>query len=308
MDIQDLSASLRNIQHSGVCFNPEERVQLEMALQQLLNNSAETEFEELLFWGKLVGLNGDYYVALGLVFTGRYEFAEKRFFYATSSDFTFKPFPAMNDQHKDEYDKIKTMLTGNPKVIHKKVEPEKSAEPGEGEEQVAKKSLKEIDPLASSEEEDPNSMIVPIDLKEIDRVHYLVRAIENDCHIVPQGAIKLTTSHEVSRNEAFKGLPASEAFTLNHYSHFRNVQYPDKKDGLEKDDAIYQRNFLDDASADLPPFGCWSIQKDSATSTTAILRNLMWPGSFAYHKASTRVFGSIYIGDGQKNTDLAFML
>ena len=100
MDIQDLSASLRNIQHSGVCFNPEERVQLEMGMQQLLNNSAETEFEELLFWGKLVGLNGDYYVALGLVFTGRYEFAEKRFFYATSSDFTFKPFPTLNDQHR----------------------------------------------------------------------------------------------------------------------------------------------------------------------------------------------------------------
>jgi DNA repair protein RadA/Sms len=85
------------------------------------------------------------------VFTGRYEFAEKCFFYATSSDFTFKPFPALNDQHKDEYDKIKTMLTGNPKLIHKKVEPEKSAEPGEGEEQVAKKTLKEIDTIMSTE-------------------------------------------------------------------------------------------------------------------------------------------------------------
>jgi len=47
-----------------------------------------------LFWGKLSGLNGDYYIALGLVFTGRYEFAEKRFYYATSSDITFRPFPA----------------------------------------------------------------------------------------------------------------------------------------------------------------------------------------------------------------------
>jgi radial spoke head protein 9 len=166
-------------------LNPEERVQLEMALQHLLNNPAsETDFEELLFWGKLLGLNGDYYVAVGLVYTGRYEFAEKRFYFATSGDFTFRAFPALNDQHKDEYDKIRTMLTGNPKLIHKKVEPEKTAEVGE-EEQVAKKTLKEIDPLASSEEEDPNALIVPIDLKEIDRVHYLVRAIENDCHIVP---------------------------------------------------------------------------------------------------------------------------
>ena len=151
-------------------------------------------------------------------------------------------------------------------------------------------------------------MIVPIDLKEIDRVHFLVRAIENDCHIIPQGAIKLTTAHEVARNESFKGLSTAEAFNLQHYSHFRNVQHPDKKDGLEKDDAIYQRNFLDDVAADRPPHGSWAIQRDSATGSTAILRNLMWPGSYAYHKAETRVFGSVYIGDGQKNTDLAFML
>ena len=136
-----------------------------------------------MFWGKLSGLNADYYIAIGLVYSGRYEFAEKRFYFATSNDFTFKPFPALNDQHKDAYDDIKTMLTGNPKFIHKKVEPEKSAE--QEEELLQKKVVKEVDPLASSEEEDPNALIVPIDLKEIDRVHYLVRAIENDCHIVP---------------------------------------------------------------------------------------------------------------------------
>lgn len=71
------------------------------------------------------------------------------------------------------------MLTGNPRLIHKKVEPEKSAEASE--EAATKKVVKEVDPLASSEEEDPNALIVPVDLKEIDRVHYLVRAIENDC-------------------------------------------------------------------------------------------------------------------------------
>lgn len=222
MDIQDLSASLRNLQHHGVCFNPEERLQLEMALQQLINTSADADFEELLFWGRLSGLNADYYIAVGLVYTGRYEFATKRFYYATTQDFSFKPFPALNDQHKELYDGLKSMLTGNPKLIHKKVEPEKSAEAQEQEE-AAKKPVKEVDPLASSEEEDPNALIVPVDLKEIDRVHYIVRAIENDCHIAPQGAFKLTTAHEVARNEAFKGLAISEAFKLSSYSHFRHV-------------------------------------------------------------------------------------
>jgi len=145
---------------------------------------------------------------VGLVYTGRYEFAEKRFYYATTGDFVFRPFPTLNDQHKDKYDFIKTLLTGNPKLVLPggKVEAEKVPGEGNEEEQVAKKTVKEIDPLASSEEEDPNALIVPVNMKEIDRVHYLVRAIENDCHVIPQGAIKLTTAHEVARNESFKGL------------------------------------------------------------------------------------------------------
>ena len=83
--------------------------------------------------------------------------------------------------------------------------------------------MKEVDPLASSEEEDPASLIVPVNLKEIDRIHYLVRAIENDCSVAPNGAFKLTTDHEVHRNEAFRGLKKDEAFKLENYSHFRNV-------------------------------------------------------------------------------------
>lgn len=60
--------------------------------------------------------------------------------------------------------------------------------------------------MASSESEDEAAKIVKVNLKEIDRIHYIVRAIENDCQVVPQGAFKLTTSHEVNRNEAFRGL------------------------------------------------------------------------------------------------------
>jgi hypothetical protein len=50
-----------------------------------------------------------------------------------------------------------------------------------------------IDPLASSEEEDESAKILPVNLKEIDRLLYVVRAIENDCSAVPYGAFKLTS-------------------------------------------------------------------------------------------------------------------
>jgi radial spoke head protein 9 len=112
----------------------------------------------------------------------------------------------LNDQHKGDYDGIKSLITGNPNFVHKKVEIEKDEEALNNSGQNLAEQ-KEYDPLASSESEDENAKIVPMNLKEIDRIHYIVRAIENDCHIIPNGSFKLTTAHEVSRNEAFKGLP-----------------------------------------------------------------------------------------------------
>jgi len=126
------------------------------------------------------------------------------------------------------------------------------------EQEAKEKKLAERDPLASTEEEDPASKIIPINCKEIDRLHYHICAIENDCHIVPQGSMKLTSAHEVARNEAFQGLNAEEAFKIDFYSHFRHVQDAQKRDGLEADDAIFLRNFLDDVHNDQPK-GCWTI-------------------------------------------------
>lgn len=69
-----------------------------------------------------------------------------------------------------------------------------------------------MNPLDSTESEVEE--IVPINLKEIDRLLYVVLAIENDCSAVPQGAFKLTPAHDVQRNQAFKGLKHDEALNL----------------------------------------------------------------------------------------------
>ena len=81
----------------------------------------------------------------------------------------------------------------------------------------------ERDPLASTEEEDPNAGFVPRNFTELDRLQFTVLAIENDCHILPKGSVKLTELHEVRRNNAFRGLAEDAAFDIHSYSHFRNV-------------------------------------------------------------------------------------
>jgi hypothetical protein len=40
----------------------------------------------------------------------------------------------------------------------------------------------------------------------------------------------------------------------------------------------------------------------------AILRNKLWPGYYAYHRANTSIFGGVYIGYALKNLDLPFMI
>jgi len=103
--------------------------------------------------------------------------------------------------------------------VHKSVEV--PIDPNEVAKKEAERKEREENELASTVEEEEE--IVKINLKEVDRLHYHVLAIENDCHIIPQGSMKLTPAHEVERNEAFQGLAASQAFNLDCYSHFRNV-------------------------------------------------------------------------------------
>jgi radial spoke head protein 9 len=224
-----------------------------MAIAQLLNNAQPTDFDELMFWGRISGVKADYYIAMGICYNDRFEFPEKKYYWCSSSNnMIFEAFPAINDQHKDKYDGFANQLfTGEPKKILIKVEPDEGA-------QVAEVEKKVQGDLSSTEEIDPESLIVRINLKEIDRLHYHVRAIENDCHIIPQGSMKLTLAHEVQRNEAFRGLPPSECFNLTYYSHFRNVQDQAKKENLEADDAIFQRDFLDEVISDQPT-GCWAL-------------------------------------------------
>lgn len=88
-NIQDLTASLKTLAHNGIVFNVEERFQLELAIQQLLNDSKPEDFDELMFWGKVSALNADYYIALGVCYANRYEFPEKKFYWCSSNDMCF---------------------------------------------------------------------------------------------------------------------------------------------------------------------------------------------------------------------------
>ena len=139
----------------------------------------------------------------------------------------------------------------------------------------------------------------------MDRLKYVVSAIENDCQIAPCGAFKMNAQHQVRRNEAFKGLPKDDCLNLNEYVHFRNVQASNYKANLDDPSAPFNPKFLETIASDLP-MGSWNFQHDIG-KTTVMGRSLIWPGFHFYHSLGKNKFGSVYIGDGLKNLELQFM-
>lgn len=91
-----------------------------------------------------------------------------------------------------------------------------------------------------------------------------------------------------------------------NWQHFRAPITPRARNAIEDDRVVFYSGFLDVIEDDTPK-GSWSIQVDSK-HRNASLRSLKWPGYFAFHRLSSNLFGSAYIGDGSKNVDLPFMI
>ena len=85
-----------------------------MALNTLQANS---ETDELTFWGKIEGIKNDYYIAMGLQFRNMYEFPVKTFYWALSGEFIFKEMPSLTGQHDAQIDVDSSYFMGTPAAV-----------------------------------------------------------------------------------------------------------------------------------------------------------------------------------------------
>lgn len=213
---------------------------------------------------------------------GELNFCSKTFYWCSSSNYNFASMPAVSAKLASTLAGFNGLFTGE----HDKVLQEAGA--GEGQETY----VFENDTLVVTNKGK--------NITELDRLAYVVNQIETQCHLVPEGSVKLTPLHEIRRNEAFTGLNKEDATNLSKYMHFRKV------DQMERFDSVFKHDFLDVIDKD-PIKGSWTLHLDT-TESVANIRNLIWPGFFAYHKIGTTLHGSFYFGDGRMNSDLAFML
>ncbi|XP_027457250.1 radial spoke head protein 9 homolog isoform X2 [Zalophus californianus] len=145
-----------------------------------------------------------------------------------------------------------------------------------------------------------------VQIKEETRLVSVIDQIDKAVAVIPRGALFKTPFGPIHVNRTFEGLSLSEAKKLSSYFHFREPVELKNKTLLEKADLDPSLDFMDSLEHDIPK-GSWSIQMERG-NTLVVLRSLLWPGLTFFHAPRTKNCGYIYVGTGEKNIDLPFML
>ncbi|MXQ85387.1 hypothetical protein E5288_WYG011351 [Bos mutus] len=248
MDAESLLLALELASGSGQGLSPDRRASL---LTSLMLVKRDYRFDRVLFWGRILGLVADYYIAQG--------------------------------EMETQTSVVKGRFMGDPSHEYEHTELQKV---NEGEKVF--------------EEE------VVVQIKEETRLVSVIDQIDKAVAVIPRGALFKTPFGPINVNRTFEGLSLSEAKKLSSYFHFREPVELKNKTLLEKAELDPSLDFMDSLEHDIPK-GSWSVQMERGNALV-VLRSLLWPGLTFYHAPRTKNYGYIYVGTGEKNLDLPFML
>lgn len=276
MESDGLHLNIDYVGSSGIILSAEQKAALQTSLVILKSDS---KLKKVYFWGKILGIKDDYFIAQG---TGKDEMSQRTTYYSKDC-VNWGHLPPATKQMREQSKLAKGRFTGDPSFEFEHVETKKV---GEGED-------------ATEEEE-------TITIKEEDRLASVIAEIDEDVAIVPRGAFIKTPTGQVKPNRSFEGLTVSEAAKLCSYMHFRDPKLLLEKTLLWKANLDKSIDFMDTVEDDIPK-GSWSLQFERGSGLLT-LRSLLWLGYVFYHVPGTCKFGAVYVGTGEKNSDLPFML
>jgi len=277
MNSEGLTLSVEYAASAGIVFSTEQKAALQTSLVLLQNAH---KFHTVQLWGKIVGIKDHYFIACGV---GRgNELNDRKFLYSQDC-MKWCLLPILTDSRSKLCRNLNGRFIGDPSYEYEHIE---TKVVGEGEDA----------------EEETNTILV----KEEDRLAAVISEIDVDVHIVPRGSYVKTPNGKIVTNRSFEGLNNLDCKKLCSYFHFKDTPNTDKINLLAKATLDQSIDFLEHIENDLPK-GCWALQAERGNALV-ILKSLLWLGYCFYHVPGTKKFGSLYIGTGEKNIDLPFML
>lgn len=259
---------------SGVVLSMPHAAAMQSSLPILQKNY---KFTKVFFWGKLLGKTGDYLIAKGVE-----ESVTVAKFFFCQDGVSWAELPGVTEAMMEAVAKVSThglILSG----------------------EISTALPIPADPLPEGEEppeEEPETQYVT----EIERLAVMVCTIDMECAMCPAGALMKKADHSVVASPTFTGLSYDAANMVGSYV-FMNKP---KEVGVNESALKASSDFLT-SCADMVPKGALVFRFDVANNIVTT-RNLLWPGAMAYSVVGMPVHGYCYVGDGLKNTDIAFML
>lgn len=276
MNLESVLGTLETTGYVGHVICTEEAMVLHNSLLILQN---ENHFRNTFFWGRISGVERDYYIAFGYVTDA----LKGRVYYYSRDCVNWGLLPNPTQHAKKVTPFCNTKFQGDPALV--------------------------IDIMIEREETTWDTPLYKPEikkLKEEDRLAATVHMITNEAALVPRGALFTKPDGIVVENISFEGLTLLDSRELSSYQHYRMPTRKWNTNLLTRDDYNYATDFLDPLDIDIPE-GCWQIQI-LAGDTIAIIKSLFWPGLYAYHVVQTPKYGFVYFGSGKKCLDTAFML
>jgi len=271
MDTCGVFNLLDNAAFPGGTLSVEERSALQASFVLL---KEANHFTEVRFWGKVSGTQQDYFICQGTISEGKVApFDCPRATFKSTDGVVWTPLADVDGAMRAKCEAIDELFTGDLSKQHGVAEGEEAGDDAVTEEK---------------------------------RLAALVQAVDENCSVIPKGALLLDARHRVVPSPSFKGVSAECAMDTSSYVHWRVPTQADKKKAFETKGLSQTSDFLDDLSKD-EPTGCWSLIFEPA-GCMVTLRSNVYPGAVAFASVSGPGYGNIYFGNGLRNNDIAFML
>ncbi|GIY84898.1 radial spoke head protein 9 homolog [Caerostris darwini] len=273
MLLDRLNLKMDHFYSSGLFLTTEEQLILQTSLPIL---QQENKFLSLTFLGKIFGTVNDYYIVQG---RGEDFIRSKMTFYSVDGYSWRLLFLPSVDSLKC-FHLVRTRFKGDPICKHKY--------------------------HGGPEVEEGNKKA---EIKEEDRLSAFVKLMDYETAIGPKNSLMITPKGIINQNPYFQGISKFDALKLESYLHYR---LPDSDIGFVPTTLICPPGgdrplqFMEPISKDYPP-GTWTLQADSLEEVVTI-RNLWWPGYRFYFIPETGEYNSLYMGYGERNDDLPFMI
>lgn len=233
------------------------------------------KFSKVLYFGKILGKSGDYLIAIGI----EESWETKKFFFCMDG-VSWGQLPPVTEEMMATCAKVPASVPFTGDISH--IYP------------VA------ADPVPEGEEP-PEEPPEPPKVTEETRLAVVVNMLDKENALAPSGAVMQLGTGAIVDNPGFSGLGV-DALSQGSYV-FLNK--PKAKDMLASS-VVKASDFLTSASS-MVPSGALVWHSDESTGVTTI-RSLLYPGFVSFSSAGSKAWGNCYLGTGEKNADLAFML